>query len=218
VPHKLKSLEDVGKRFGRLTVVGIGSPDRSRSRRLVCRCDCGSVKEMRASGIRDGRSISCGCVRAERVIAAVRTHGRSQTLTYSSYVAMLGRCYDQRNASYPSYGGRGVSVCAAWRDSLAAFVADMGERPSKGHSIDRIDNAKGYEPGNCRWSTAVEQQSNRAVSRKITAFGLTLTLSEWGRRAGLPCQTIRQRLIAGMSPEKAITTPGRKHGTEVRLA
>jgi hypothetical protein len=214
MPHKLKSMEDVGRRFGRLTVIGVGSPDAGRARRLICRCDCGAVKAMQAAGIRQGRSISCGCVRAERVLAAIVTHGRSQSLTYKSYKAMLSRCYDPRNASYPSYGACGVTVCARWRESIAAFIADMGERPSKGHSIDRIDNAKGYEPGNCRWATAIGQQANRSVTKRLTAFGVTLPLAEWVRRSNLPHQTIRQRLRAGMSPEMAVTIPGRKHGIQ----
>lgn len=92
--------------------------------------------------------------------ASAYKHGLSQTITYSSWSAMRGRCYDPSNASYASYGGRGITVCARWHDFLN-FLADMGERPSKDHSIDRRDPDGNYEPGNCRWATRAEQNAGR---------------------------------------------------------
>lgn len=71
------------------------------------------------------------------------------------------RCYSRGNASYARYGGRGIQVCDRWRASFEAFLADMGSRPSPRHSIDRLDNDRGYEPGNCRWATALEQARHR---------------------------------------------------------
>ena len=80
---------------------------------------------------------------------------------YTIWAGMKDRCYRPRNHKYPRYGGRGISVCDRWRDSFEAFLADMGRRPSRGHSIDRINNDGNYEPGNCRWATAIEQVHNR---------------------------------------------------------
>ena len=80
--------------------------------------------------------------------------------TYNSWVNMKRRCYEPSHQSYRLYGGRGIQVCQRWVNDFSAFLADMGERPT-GMSIDRIDRDGNYEPGNCRWATASEQQRNK---------------------------------------------------------
>lgn len=87
-------------------------------------------------------------------------HGWSKTPTHVSWRAMHSRCKDEGNASYPAYGGRGITVCERW-ESFENFLADMGERPSLDHSIDREDPDGNYEPGNCRWLTRAEQNARR---------------------------------------------------------
>lgn len=82
----------------------------------------------------------------------------------------------------------------------------MGERPS-GTTLDRIDGTGNYEPGNCRWATPVEQQSNMQSNRKITFAGETLTLAGWSRRLGFSKNTIAERIRRGMTEEQALTTP-----------
>jgi hypothetical protein len=100
------------------------------------------------------------------------THGHAasgRTPEYNAWVSLNQRCKNPKNPRWKDYGGRGVTVCARWRDSFEAFLADMGPRPSSEHSIDRINNDGNYEPGNVRWATRAEQYANRRPASKVTA-------------------------------------------------
>jgi hypothetical protein len=133
-------------------------------------------------------------------------HGGRNTPEYRSWHSMRDRCLCKTNRAYPDYGGRGITVCARWND-FAKFIADMGQRPSLEHSIDRIDNDRGYEPGNCRWATRSQQQRNRRKRPRFTLNGETLTQVEWAERYGIPTRTLGARLHNGMSLHQALTTP-----------
>jgi hypothetical protein len=122
---------------------------------------------------------------------------------------MRDRCNRSRASSFYKYGGKGVRVCERWNASFEAFLSDMGECPSPAHTLDRIENDKGYEPGNCRWATMAEQQNNRTNNRRITAFGETMTLRQWRERTGVHHATIAQRLKLGWPVERALTEPPR---------
>jgi len=110
-------------------------------------------------GVLDRANRTCG-----RSLEGVlmRRHGhnlnnRRRTPTYNSWRAMVERCTYSRHPFYPDYGGRGITVCDRWRRSFAAFLSDMGVRPT-GHTLDRIDVDGDYGPGNCRWSTVKQQR------------------------------------------------------------
>lgn len=138
-------------------------------------------------------------------------HGQSRTRTYNIWALMLQRCTNPRAANYLGYGGAGVTVCARWYD-FSNFFADMGHPPSAVHTLDRVDNATGYTPENCRWADAYTQQNNRTNARNITAFGETMSAPQWARKTGLTTDMIRHRVFTlGMLPEVAMQAPKMSH-------
>jgi hypothetical protein len=136
-------------------------------------------------------------------------HGESRSPEYRAWQMARLRCTDPENAAWPDYGGRGITICDRWLNDVAAFIADMGRKPSPKHELDRIDNAKGYEPGNCRWATRTANSRNRRSNRMITLEGETRSLAEWCEIKGSSRDTIRKRLESGWTPEAAFATPVR---------
>ena len=136
---------------------------------LIYRCACGNEKALAARSVRNGRVKSCGCLnnelRQQRNIKHGLTYRNAETPDiYWLWCAMKQRCENTKNISYPYYGGVGTSVCSRWKDSFVLFRKDMGPRPSKAHSIDRINPFGNYEPGNCRWATPAEQMRNMRIN------------------------------------------------------
>jgi hypothetical protein len=157
-------------RFGRLTVVSAfkSPPPKLGSRPIYmvnCRCDCGETVVARQNAVRSGNTSSCGCLWREVIRDNKLVHGdkpkRGPEPEYRAWINMKTRCTNPKHNRWRFYGGRGIRVCDHWMRDYQAFLADMGRRPSAGHSIDRINNDGNYEPGNCRWATASEQRLNQ---------------------------------------------------------
>lgn len=187
----------IGKKFGRWTV-------QSHSHHILdnrgqklnyfnCVCECGTQKSVRRSNLVTGASLSCGCLNLERTV----THGRHQSPEYRVWHNMVCRCHRETNRDYKSYGGRGIRVCDSWKESFQSFFADMGERPSSKHELDRINNDGNYEPGNCRWVTKKENNRNKRTNVMITAGTKTLCLEDWAIELGVGPSCIRKRLSQG---------------------
>lgn len=160
----MRRLQLVGQRFGRLLVVKDAG---TRHGSLwQCVCDCGEIRVVSSSHLKDGTTVSCGCHCRD----VHRTHGGTGYREYNIWVSMLQRCLNPRNHAYSDYGGRGITVCERWK-KFENFLTDMGRCPP-GLTIERIDNDKGYELGNCKWATRSEQALNqrRKKSAKLYDF------------------------------------------------
>lgn len=147
-------------------------------------------------------------------------HGLSRTPEYRAWQLIRLRCLDPKHAAYPNYGGRGITMHASWVNDPAAFVAHVGPRPSLKHEIDRIDNGRGYEPGNLRWVTRKVNSRNRRSTTTITYRGETASVAEWCERLSLPYNTILKRFESGWDAVKAFETPIKPkapNGTEPAL-
>jgi hypothetical protein len=131
------------------------------------------------------------------------THGMTHTLVYRSWHAMRQRCSNPKSIGYPYYGGRGIRVCKRWQ-KFENFFADMGDRPTPKHTIDRINVNGDYEPSNCRWALSKEQAQNTTQNVRLSYGGETLILSEWSRRTGIRPHVIGYRLRHGWSAARAL--------------
>lgn len=177
------------------------------------RCECGNKTTARRTEVRRGVKKSCGCLNAE-LRARVTTHGMTQDgerpSEYTIWQGIVARCTNRDDPEWVRYGGRGITICSEWRQDPGRFLSDMGPKPSPSHSIDRIDNSRGYEPGNCRWATKVEQATNRRDNVFVTYQGERVCVSELADRLGIKRNTIYMRLARGMSPEDAFAIPIKK--------
>ena len=130
--------------------------------------------------------------------------GRTRTREYHIWSAIKQRCLNKKNPRYHCYGGRGISLCERWM-RFEDFLFDMGRRPSPAHSIDRLDNNKGYCKENCRWSTLSQQMNNTRRIHWVEYAGEKMSLSQVARKYGIKRITLSKRLENGWSIERAIT-------------
>lgn len=180
--------ELVGERFGKLVVVESAGKNDGKALWL-CRCDCGETTTVSTTVLTTGEKRSCGCLH--------KKHGNCSdkpTKEYTTWVSIKQRCHNPSCVIYKFYGAKGVTVAQKWRDSFTAFLEDMGPAPSPRHSIDRIDPKRGYEPGNCRWATALEQGGNHTNSRFLVYGDETMTVAQAARRFGFRHTALLYRL------------------------
>ncbi len=139
------------------------------------------------------------------------THGLRSDPVYFVWRRMMARCYDPKNKDFYLYGGRGIAVCDSWiKGGVEQFYRDMGPKPSRAHSIERINNSKPYEPNNCRWALPVEQANNRRSNRTVNYLGSAMTVRQAMAlsETKLPFRTVRSRVFVYDWPiETALSAP-----------
>ena len=212
----------IGQRFGRWFVIDRAErPEgyRHSGSWVLCRCDCGIVRPVKANPLKMGKSQSCGCLQKEHTPKGDKHHAYihghtmdgKRSKEWRAWRGMIARCKYPSIERYPHYGGRGITVCGQWLDSFENFLADIGIAPSPDHSLNRIDNDGNYEPGNVNWVTNSEQIKNSSKVRLITFQGRTMNLSDWSLETGINRQTIQMRLDKyGWSIPDALTKPVRE--------
>lgn len=193
-----KLIDLTGQRFGKLVVVSRAENRNGGQSRWLCKCECGSLKEIDGYCLTHGLSGSCGCSK--------QTHGQSRSRLYHIWQGMKGRCLNSENRDYPKYGGRGIKVFEEWRKSFETFrdwAIANGYRSDL--SIDRIDVNGDYCPQNCRWATANEQCNNRRKTIFLLYGGRKQSLSEWSHETGIKYVTLRKRFEKGWPTEKILS-------------
>lgn len=174
----------IGNKFGKLLVTqyaGIKQTQKS----YLCKCDCGNEVIVLSNNLKKGNSKSCGCSRKEscrkRMSKLNFKHGETNTKLWRTWKGILDRTTKPKHPHYARYGGKGINICDEWK-IYENFAKYIGQPPTENHSIDRIDNNKGYEPGNVRWATAKEQAANRSTNVRVLIDGQKMILSDAAKK------------------------------------
>lgn len=205
---KKKFVDIAGKRFGRLIAINISPNDpgvapngKLRPWRWVCKCDCGREKEIIGRSLWRGLTKSCGCIQEELLVVNPPRllHGMRRTREYNTWCKIKHRVVHDH-----SYTTRGIGIHPDWLHSFETLYEHVGPRPDDHHSLDRIDNSRGYEPGNVRWATRIQQANNKSSNRRLNVSGETLTIAEASRKFGVSASRITARLRRGWSVPMAV--------------
>jgi hypothetical protein len=192
----------IGRKFGALEVLDahtVRTTGGNPKQILKVRCDCGRVFERAHKQIARSKHPTCrDCYKHPEPKAFGNQHP-----LYDTWAEMHRRCRDPRRPKYPGYGGRGITVDSRW-DDFKNFLADMGDKPSTRHSLDRIDNDGPYSPENCRWATHEEQRCNRADVVDVELGGYTKSLGTWTRLLSVSDRYVRRAVKRGRTPREAL--------------
>lgn len=213
----LAEILDGETRFGRLIAVSDGAK-RGKHRTVRCLCDCGETVEVFTFSLTSGKTQSCGCWQRERQAETARVMGRNNrkhgyigTAEYRAWNAARNRCLSKSAQAYDRYGGRGITMCPEWAEKFEAFIADMGPKPSPRHTLERVDNSRGYEPGNCEWRLWEPQNRNRRNTVMVAWRGMNVSLAKLAVRTKVSYGLLHRRIVrAGWDTERALRTPSRQ--------
>lgn len=141
----------------------------------------------------------------------MKKQGISKTTEYRTWSGMKARCYNTKSKAYKNYGGRGIKVCDRWLNSFDNFLSDMGKKPNKEYTIDRIDNNKGYEPNNCRWADDFTQSNNKRTNFNALIDGKTISCTQLARKVGKSVTAIRMRMCRRWDTLSLLNTEDCRH-------
>lgn len=204
------TLINSGEKFGNLVALNIENLNGKTY--WLCQCDCGKKVRVASGKLRGGYTKRCEECRKQLLKDSPHRlkHGKSRrsepyAKEYHIWGTLKGRIKNPNHHKYHSHGGKGLTLDPRWED-FENFLADMGEKPYPGASIERLDNEVGYWPSNCVWANRFQQGNNRHDNRIITANGETQCSAWWARETGLKRKTIEQRINQGWSHEGAVNT------------
>lgn len=175
-------------------------------------CDCGKEHIAHVRAVKSGHTKSCGCQRVESTIKRSTKHGKAKLPEYQIWAGIKTRTTNKkRHGSEKDYVFRGIKMSNEWINNFDKFYEDMGPRPSTRHTIERIDNSKGYFRTNCKWATRTEQNRNKRNNLLLDYQGKTKCISEWSEITGINEETLRSRFHKWGNCERVLTTPVKKN-------
>lgn len=206
--------EYFGTKFGRWTIIGDGQG----RHKWLCKCDCGTVKEVDRYCIMSGGSVSCGCYRADLMRGEPISHEKK--VLKSRYKGIKRRCYSPTHSIYFKYGAKGIGMCDEWKNSFESFYQwAIANGFREDLTIDRIDCKGNYCPENCRWVDKYVQANNKSNVKKYLYNDQMLTIPQISELCGIDANSIYHRIkVMKWSVERATTTPvevGRNQFTEL---
>ena len=208
--------------FGRLTVIKEQEERGKKGSRIyLCTCECGNEVNLKGYTLKNGHTKSCGCL--VRELSATKgknrvKHGKCRTPEYYVWNGIKQRCLNPNDTGYRNYGARGITIHQDWVDSFSNFLESVGIRPEKGYHLDRIDNNRGYEPGNCRWVSPTVNQNNKRNVPWLEIDGENKPLHEWLSIHKTGHVSYHRRILNGLSPKEALQPRIGGEGTKKRIA
>lgn len=180
--------------FGRLTVIKAYSKRYKNRFFSLCRCICGTEKEIDNGHLLNGQCKSCGCLRLELLNKKGRnsTHNQSYTRLYKIWCGVIRRGTGKVNKKY--YADKNITLCKEWLSFSSFYEWSKNNGYKNNLTIDRIDNTRGYFPDNCRWVTPKEQANNRSTNRLVCYKGQIETLANWSRILNITYASAKYRV------------------------
>lgn len=198
-----KFVDLAGQRFGKLVAIEYKGQNPHREQTWLCRCDCGGTKTVKGGSLRNGDTRSCGCLPNRGRMNHGEARAGHPSREYRAWCSIKQRCRPSSQKNKAWYADRGIKVCPEWAKSFARFLSDMGRCPN-GFQIERKDNSKGYEPGNCVWTTSKKNCRNKRNNRVIRFNGSARTVTEWAELVETPVPTLFSRIYAGWPTEEVL--------------